>query len=310
MYTIQYKRLEKLKNIASLFNEYQSTLAVVSHDAARVAAFSSHVNELQRLESELIVPLQVIIQQRVALNTRIKEEVVPALSRAMSLSGMLNDATMTNTLGFFYKGLRSKPTAAMASHAAKVVLAFVEQHATEAAGVGYDAAGIAALSQLADDTLGMREQAHQRGSLRRVDRSKMQRLLSEVTVMLRGELDWMVEKYKSTSPVLYERYRMLRQVKKGSGTTTTVFTEISGTVTDTHSGKAIRGAHLQLVDISGSKCETDADGYYVIDDPEPGSYQLRCTAPGYQSTNDVAFTIVKGESLEVNFSLTVQQAVA
>ncbi|HQQ13258.1 MAG TPA: carboxypeptidase-like regulatory domain-containing protein, partial [Bacteroidales bacterium] len=150
----------------------------------------------------------------------------------------------------------------------------------------------------------------QRGSLRRVDRSKMQRLLSEATVMLRGELDWMVEKYKSTSPVLYERYRMLRQVKKGSGTTTAVFTELSGTVTDALSGEAIRGASVQFLDVSGFDATTDADGYYLIDDLIPGSYQLRCTAPGYQSTNDVAFTIVKGESLEVNFSLTAQQAVA
>ena len=304
------KRIEKLKKITRLFNEYQSTLAVVSHDAARVAAFNAIVDELQQLESALIVPLHVIIQQRVVLNTRIKEEVIPALSRAMSLSGMLNDSTMTNTLGFYYKSLRSKPTAAMASHAAKVVLDFVEQHATEAAGVGFDAAGIAALSQLTEDTDGMRDHAHQRGSLRRVDRGKMQRLLSEATLMLRTELDWMVEKYKSTAPVLYERYRMLRQVKKGSSTTTAEFTELSGTVTDARSGEAIRGAVVQLLEVSAYDATTDVDGYYLIDELLPGSYQLRCTAAGYQPANDVAFTIAKGESLEVNFSLTAQQAVA
>lgn len=303
-------RIEKFKKIAQLFNEYQSTLAVVSHDAARVAAFNAIVDELRHLESALIVPLQVIIQQRVVLNTRIKEEVLPALSRAMSLSGMLNDPTMTNTLGFYYKGLRSKPTAAMASHAAKVVLDFVEQHATEAAGVGFDAAGIAALSQLTDDTEGMREHAHQRGSLRRVDRGKMQRLLSEATMMLRNEFDWMVVKHKSTAPVLYERYRMLRQVKKGSSTTTAESTELSGTVTDALSGEAIRGAGVQLLDVSGFEATTDVDGYYLIDELLPGSYLLRCTAAGYQPANDVAFTIAKGEALEVNFSLTAQQAVA
>lgn len=303
------KRIEKLKQISQLLNEYQSVLAVVSHDGSRVAAFSAVVSELQNLESALLVPLRVIIQQRVALHARIRSEVLPALSRAMSLAATLNDATMTHTLSFFYKDLRTNTSAGKALNAMKVVLGYVALHATEAAAVGFDTAAVAALQQLVEEAEGMRLLTQQRGSLRSVDRNQLKRLLSEATRILRNEIDWMVEKHQSSEPVLYERYRLLRKYRKGSKQAE-VFTDISGTVTDGVTGKPIAGALVFVVGNDDVNATTDADGYYLIDDPAPGAYQLRCTAQGYQIPADVAFSIAEGASLQVNFSLLAQQAVA
>ncbi|KAF0128368.1 MAG: hypothetical protein FD155_3298 [Bacteroidetes bacterium] len=302
-------RIEKFKSIAQLLGEYQTIFAAIQHDSNRVVAFKTIVDELDRLNMGLEVPLSVIIQQRVVLNTRIKQDVIPALARGLSMAKSLNDATMTNTLDFYFKQVRKKSNAATSSQAAKVILDYIGEHETEAATAGFSADRIAAIEQMKRESDGMREQAKAHASVRHVDRNQMRRLASEATNMLTNELDWLLTEYKTTEPVLYERYSMLRQRKKRTSKAE-VHTDVSGMVTDQATGAAVQGALVYIVDSEGYETNSDVDGYFVVDELEPGAYQLRCSAPGYQQTSDVAFTIAKGESLQVNFSLMAQQAVA
>jgi len=310
MKSYNYKRIEKLRKIAMLLTEYEAAFAAVPHDAGRVAAFVSLTDALHPLNNSLQLPLRVVVEQRTAAHRRMVLELGPVLGRCISLARTLGDDTMANTFAFYDAALRKSPALFRALAAATAVLDYVEQHAEEAAAVGFGAARAASLRALKEQTGERSNNSSQVTQLRRVERKKLQQLLSEAHQVVRNELDWIMNDYAQAEPVMFERYRLLRQHKKGSKTETEVFTDVSGTVTNAVTGAAVEGAKVWIVNRDEEAVVTDADGYFLIDDPEPGSCQLRCMAAGYEAAGDIAFSIRQGESLQLNFDLMPQQAVA
>ncbi len=304
----QNKRIEKLRNIVLLFNEYQSVFAGVAHDSERIATFNQTVNEIIDLNNKLEIPQSIFINQRSAYNARIKRDIKSSIVRAASMAKKLNDVTIENTFAYFITQMRKKPSASLASRAAAVLLDYVGKHAQEAISVGFTQERLVVLNQLAEDTEAIRVLTKEHSDLRKVDQHRLNTLLSEASMMLRDEFDWLMQDYTETNAVMCERYRMLRQRKKGIPKPET-YTDVSGTVTDKNTGEPVHNAKIVLVNVSGMDAVSDADGYYLLDEIDPGSYQLSCVAPGYLPGTEVAFTIREGESLAVDFAL-VPQAVA
>jgi hypothetical protein len=217
---------------------------------------------------------------------------------------------MVNTLLFYATELRYAPTLKRVLSAAAVVITFLGLHVEEAAAFGFSPERISLLQQLAAEAEGKRDNSSVSQAMRRVDRKKLQSLLTEARALLNGELDWIIADYRLSAPVMHERYHMLRQRRKGIKSSAEVFTDVSGMVTHAITGDAIANAQLLLVNAAGFETTTGADGYFLIDGLDPGAYQLRCMATGYDGVNDVAFSIQKGESLQINFGLSPIQAVA
>jgi hypothetical protein len=182
------------------------------------------------------------------------------------------------------------------------------QHETEALAAGFTTERIENLQQLSVKAQGSREGATVSYSLRKVTRNGIKSAFKQLNAMLKDEIDWMIVDYKDSEPVLFERYRMLRQRRKGSGSNTIMHTDLSGTVRNQLTGEIVKNASVRLVNAAGFESITDSDGYYLIDAIKPGAHVASCYAPGFEAAVDVPFSIWENESLEVNFSLIPMQA--
>lgn len=69
-----------------------------------------------------------------------------------------------------------------------------------------------------------------------------------------------------------------------------------------------RGGWLYLVSYD-TNAETDADGYYLLDELEQGDYVASCVAYGYQIPETVSFSLGEQEFTEVDFELVPLAAI-
>lgn len=299
---------EKHRQIAMLFTEYAAAFSAITIDNSKVATYITKVNEMNDLLLEVVVPLNIIIKQRSVLNAQLREELYPVLGRVINMTKALNDVTMKNTFLYFSKELQQKPNHQKLNNIAVGILDYLIQHEAEALAAGFTVERIEKLQQLSVEAQGSRQGANVSSSLRRVARNRIRLNTSHLNKMLRDEIDWMMADYKDSEPVLHERYRMLRQRRKGSKSNTIMQTDLSGTVTNQLTGEVVKNASVRLVNANGFESITDTDGYYLIDAIKPGAHVASCFAPGFAAPADISFSIGENESLEVNFSLLPLQA--
>ena len=142
---------------------------------------------------------------------------------------------------------------------------------------------------------------------RRKSRQDLKKLITGNHKLLRLQLDTFVRFSEDEYQAFYNDYMFLRRRKSPKskpGTSTEVPAEISGTVTDSVTGFPIANATINIVDY-GLIATTDADGTYVLDELEAGTYLVHCYANNYQVPEAVSLTAESGESLVVDFSLSL-----
>jgi len=100
----------------------------------------------------------------------------------------------------------------------------------------------------------------------------------------------------------YMLVRGSRKRRKRVLKTDPVTGEFSGTVTDSTTGLPVENATINLLQHE-TAYSTDSDGYYLIDELEPGSYTVTCHATGFEVPEDISAQLVAGESLVIDFSL-------
>lgn len=203
--------------------------------------------------------------------------------------------------------MQNRPNQQQLNNIAVSILEYLATHETEAIVAGFTAERLEQLQQLSSNAQGSRNGAHLSYSLRKVTRNSIKTTYIQLQTMLKDEIDWMMADYKVSEPLLYERYRMLRQRKKGIKRTLISQTDLSGTVTNQLTGEVVKDAKVRLVNSAGFESVTDTDGYYLIDAIKPGAYVVSCFAAGFSQPLDVPFSIAEDESLEVNFSLSPLQ---
>jgi hypothetical protein len=93
-----------------------------------------------------------------------------------------------------------------------------------------------------------------------------------------------------------------RKRSKKAVATDTATAEISGIITDSVLGLPLVNVTINLVEHK-AVCTTDADGYYLIDELEAGSYTLTCHTSGYDVPQAVTCEFAVDESLVIDFSL-------
>lgn len=88
---------------------------------------------------------------------------------------------------------------------------------------------------------------------------------------------------------------------------------VRGEILDVRTGRPIPGVAVVLLDRdfqSVLRAQSDADGRYVVDVPEPGSYRLRFEIPGYRMTITEALNLKRDEAREYPVRLTPAAAIA
>ena len=80
--------------------------------------------------------------------------------------------------------------------------------------------------------------------------------------------------------------------------------KISGFITDEETGEALIGANVFIAE-TGNGMSTDKNGYYVLQNIIPGSYNLIVSYIGY-STLKKEITLAVNESIKLNLSLGIE----
>ncbi|RMG65200.1 MAG: TonB-dependent receptor [Calditrichaeota bacterium] len=78
---------------------------------------------------------------------------------------------------------------------------------------------------------------------------------------------------------------------------------IRGVVTDKETGEPLIGVNI-LVKGTRYGATTDADGFYIVPEIEPGEYTLEATYIGYKVVQHTGIRVKAGQSVTVNFQLT------
>ena len=80
--------------------------------------------------------------------------------------------------------------------------------------------------------------------------------------------------------------------------------KVSGFITDEETGEALIGANVFMAE-TGNGMSTDKNGYYVLQNIIPGSYNLIVSYIGY-STLKKEITLAVNESIKLNLSLGIE----
>jgi hypothetical protein len=139
---------------------------------------------------------------------------------------------------------------------------------------------------------------------RRKSWQDLRKLISANIKLLRLQLDPFVHFLGDESPVLHSEYMFLRKRKRKRAIKSVADNpcDISGTVTDSETGEPLANAIITLL-VPETVVETDADGYYLLDELQAGELTLTCHLPDYEVPSEVKVTPAAGESLVVDFSL-------
>lgn len=78
--------------------------------------------------------------------------------------------------------------------------------------------------------------------------------------------------------------------------------EIAGTVTDAESGESLPGVNV-VIEGTQKGASTDADGAYVIEGVEPGTYAVRASFVSYATKSVTDVSVEAGEATTLNFQL-------
>ena len=80
--------------------------------------------------------------------------------------------------------------------------------------------------------------------------------------------------------------------------------KVSGFITDEKTGEALIGANVFIAE-TGNGMSTDKNGYYVLQNIIPGSYNLIVSYIGY-STLKKEITLASNESIKMNLELRIE----
>jgi hypothetical protein len=140
---------------------------------------------------------------------------------------------------------------------------------------------------------------------RKADWSELNKQLVACSKTIRLKLDPFIEFNEKEFPDLFKEYMLVRGSRKrrkkavpsdpGTG-------DFSGVVTNSVTGIPVANATINILERELA-ITTDADGYYLIDELDAGTYTLSCHGVGYEVPPQQSNKMEAGESLVVDFTL-------
>lgn len=303
-------RIERYQESLNLLKTAQELFASNTADAAKLAEFEDLLNQTIGAYASLMVPARLHQRQVAERREQLRVETVTILGRGLALAEALNNPLLLETFRVYLQQTRRAGTFKLLQ-LTDIAIQHITDNQVVADGLGLTTDYINAVRNKLTDFNSQHQQTSMLYAVRKVDRSKIYRLLHKLHQLLTLHIDPAVAMHTNREGDFYAQWRNLRKTvrhRKRAEKDSTL-SSLLGTVTDAVTGKPLQGALVSVVEQQGV-ATTDVDGMYLIEGLLPGLLTIACTRNGYVVAEDQRYEIRESEELEVNFSLTAQQAVA
>lgn len=297
------KKSQQYRAIARVLNNYPDAFAGKTGATEAKNNFVSKSDDLVARISLLVTPISTLYQNRVTGREQVRSVLQNMIDMGIMLSNRKPDALMLNTFKEFSIRMRSSSTPMMVEISRHVITSLRENESTVAElGLTTEVlnafeASVDGLEQTMNNTLNSLDE-------RRVTNEDITTLIKDCNKVLNLEMDRFVRFNENAFPSMHSTYMRLRRVKRRTNNNNQpANSDISGTVTDSVTGNLIAFATVNLIEQT-SVIETDADGYYLLDELIAGTYTVSCHASGYEVPDPVTLSLGSNESVTTNFTLT------
>ncbi len=294
-------RIERYKALYRILNQYSQ--AFQGEALASVQSLSTLNNRLSTLASDLTRPASLVYMNKKNIRSTFMRELQLSLKLSMAVSNKTGDTALGDAaLNYRREILNSSDFRRyeMALHLSQLLTphsSLIDELSNQTGFIAQFSANIQLFSETLTATgLSFNE--------RKAGRNEMKELLAECNRLVTLELDGLVEIRKESHPELYNLYNTLRKRRKPKRKTGEKpgLSDISGIVTDAVSGKPVAGAQITLLQ-QASVTDTDADGFFALEELHEGNYTVGCFAPGYQVPESATVQLGTDDSVEINFAL-------
>jgi hypothetical protein len=268
-----------------------------------LASFNTITNELATAITPLVVPYNALRAEMAQSREALRAE----LNMLLSLSGVIADRTGDVEFEITIKNLKAYYRSVSGAQLVQMTLQLanmLESRSEVAASVGISPERLSALRQLITRFEQKIADTNLRMGNRAADRQRTAMLITQANQLLLKVLDPFVRFQKPDYPAFafaYERVRKIR-MRRPARKTLPEDASISGMVTNALTGEPVAGAILILKPYDEVQT-AGADGYFLFDGLEPGTYTLSCHAKGYQLPADAVLEAGINDSLIHNFEL-------
>ncbi len=303
-------RIERYQEALNLLKTAQELFASNNADAAKLEEFENLLNQAIGAYAGLMVPARLHQRQVADRREQLRVETVTLLGRGLAVAEALNNPLLLETFRVYLRQTKRAGTFQLLQ-LTDIAIQHITDNQVVADGLGLTTDYINAVRNRLTDFNSQHQQTSMLYAVRKVDRSKIYRLLHELHQLLTLHIDPAVTMHTNREGDFYEQWRNLRKTvrhRKRAEKDTTL-SSLLGTVTDAVTGKPLQGALVSVVEQQGV-ATTDVDGMYLIEGLLPGWLTIACTRNGYVVAENQRYDIRESEELEVNFSLSAQQAVA
>jgi hypothetical protein len=296
------KRSQNYRAIARVLDNYPNAFINKPEAEAAKNSFVTKSNEMVLQIGLLVSPISSIYQNRIDNRLKIADSLQNMINMGIMIANRRQDNTLLNTFKNFNTRIRNN-SAPIVIEISRNVIVLLRENTTVATDLGLTAAAVTEF----ENQLTVFEQTltdtQNNLDIRRNTNMEIKQLMQECSVILNLELDRFVKFNKIDFPTMHSNYIRLRRTKKRNGNSSMpADSDISGTVTNAVTGSPLQNAIINLVE-NGLSTETDADGYYLLDELESGNYTVSCHATGFAVPEAAQLRLGTSDSLSFNFAL-------
>jgi hypothetical protein len=296
---------QRFKAINREMNNYELAFAEKPEIMAAKALFGSNNDKIGEILSQLLRPVSTVRSPKQDSENRMRKALWQMIGIGLTLATSQDNQPLLTTLKT-YDAQRNRCSAYQLYEISLHVYDELSKVQELAAGNGLTEEKLAAFQQKVQEYVETLDSNGFQLSDRRKSRQELKTLIKANNHLLRFQLDTFVRFVEDEYLELFTNYMFLRKRKSSKskpGTTIEEPAEIAGTVTDSVTGFPVANATINIVDFN-LIATTDADGCYILDELEAGTYLIHCYAGNYLVPDAVSITADAGESLVVDFSLS------
>jgi len=295
---------QKIKSICRVLNNYPLAFENKPQALAMKDSFNEQSDDLSNVISKLLRPASTIHRTKQDSQQKLSVSLLEYIGMGILLATHLDNKPLLDILRVYkskIKNVSAYRLYEIAVHVADELTA----NFVLAIDYGLTAEKLTAFkTQVADfgETLG-------NTTALLTDRKSGWNTLNKKLVLcsktIRLKLDPFMEFNEKEFPDMFKDYMLVRGSRKRRKRAVKVNTttgEFSGTVTDNVTGLPVANATIILLE-QETVYTTDEDGYFLMEDLEPGAYTLTCHATGFKVPEQISSPLLAGESLIVDFSL-------
>lgn len=295
---------QRIKAICRVMNNYPQAFEEKAKALEMKNGFNLQSDGLSELISKLLRPASTIHRPKQDSQQKLRAAVMENIGMGILMATDLENMPLLDILKV-YKSKVAVVSAYRLYEMAVHVAEELEHNAALAVDFGITAEKLAAFNtQIADfgETL---DNTGAKLTDRKSGRRELSKQMRQCSKTIRLQLDPFIEYNEKEFPELFKDYMLVRgsrKRRKKAVTSDPATGEISGVITDSVSGLPLANVTINLVE-QEAVFTTDADGYYLIDELEAGTYTVTCHTSGYDVPQAVTCELTADESLVIDFTL-------